>query len=111
MERSLIAATPHSTYPKYTVVKEFENTQRLDKLENIFEDRVAKALGKLGVSSTGEINVLAARVEELDRKVQKMGVRVPAGKTAARTAAKLAAKTAAGQPPNGPASASLPEDW
>ena len=75
---------------------------RWDKLENIFEERVAKALGKLGVPSAREVNALAERVDQLDKSVQKMNsagaatrstVR-PAAKSAARPAAKSAPKTA-----------------
>lgn len=76
---------------------------RWDKLENIFEERVAKALGKLGVPSAKEVNALAARVDHLDKTMMKMhgpaaaaqsGAQ-PAAKSAAKTAAKPAAKTAA----------------
>ncbi len=49
-----------------------------DKLENIFEDRVAKALNKLGVPSAKDVDALIARIDELNRSVQKLG-----GKTAA----------------------------
>lgn len=76
---------------------------RWDKLENIFEERVAKALSKLGVPSAKEVNALAARVDHLDKTMMKMhgpaaaaqsGAQ-PAAKSAAKTAAKPAAKTAA----------------
>jgi len=53
-----------------------------DKLENIFEDRVAKALNKLGVPSAKDVDALIARIDELNRSVQKLG-----GKTAASKAA------------------------
>ena len=43
-----------------------------DKLENIFEERVAKALGKLGVPSTHDIEALTARIDELSRKVDAL---------------------------------------
>ena len=36
-----------------------------DKLENIFEDRVAKALAKLGVPSARDLEALRARVDAL----------------------------------------------
>lgn len=76
---------------------------RWDKLENIFEERVAKALSKLGVPSAKEVNALAARVDHLDKTMMKMhgpaaaaqsGAQ-PAAKSAPKTAAKSAAKTAA----------------
>ena len=76
---------------------------RWDKLENIFEERVAKALSKLGVPSAKEVNALAARVDHLDKTMMKMHAPAtaaqsgaqPATKTAAKPAAKSAAKAAA----------------
>lgn len=70
-----------------------------DKLETIFEERVSRALKKLGVPTAREIDALSTRVEELNRTVAAMRG-VPAGaarKTAARKAAprKTAAKAAA----------------
>jgi poly(hydroxyalkanoate) granule-associated protein len=41
--------------------------QRWDKLENIFEDRVAKALNKLGVPSAKDVDALKARIDELQK--------------------------------------------
>ena len=43
-----------------------------DKLENIFEDRVAKALNKLGVPSAKDVNALIARIDELNKSVQRL---------------------------------------
>ena len=68
-----------------------------DKLENIFEDRVAKALNKLGVPSAQEVAALKARIEELNQSLNKMNGKPPA-KTGAKTAAKTAAKTFATEP-------------
>ena len=45
---------------------------RWDKLENIFEERVAKALGKLGVPSMNELNALTARIDQLEQIVRKL---------------------------------------
>ena len=45
---------------------------RWDKLENIFEERVAKSLSKLGVPSVGDLNALAARIDELEKNLQQM---------------------------------------
>ncbi len=39
-----------------------------DKLENIFEDRVAKALNKLGVPSAKDVAALSARVDALSNR-------------------------------------------
>ena len=51
-----------------------------DKLETIFENRVAKALNKLGVPSAKDIDALIARIDALNASVQKL--------SQARTAAK-----------------------
>ena len=48
-----------------------------DKLENIFEERVAKALNKLGVPSAKDINALIARIDELNKAVQKLSAKAP----------------------------------
>ncbi len=59
-----------------------------DKLENIFEERVAKALNKLGVPSAKDINALIARIEELNQAVQKLSAKTtPATKATAQPAA------------------------
>ena len=69
-----------------------------DKLENIFEERVAKSLNKLGVPSAKDVDALIARIDELNKSVQKMGAKAstsPVAKTAAKPAAKRAASPAA----------------
>lgn len=58
-----------------------------DKLENIFEERVAKALNKLGVPSAKDVDSLVARIDELNKNVQQMNAKAPAAKTAKKTAA------------------------
>ena len=66
-----------------------------DKLESIFEDRVAKALNKLGVPSAKDIEALMARIDELNKSVQKLSDgKAVAPKTAAPKVAaqKVAAK-------------------
>lgn len=66
-----------------------------DKLENIFEDRVAKALNKLGVPSAKDVDALMARIDELNASVQKLSGKTAATKSAAKPAAKPAAKAPA----------------
>ena len=68
-----------------------------DKLENIFEDRVAKALNKLGVPSAKDIDALIARIDELNKSVQKMSGKAPPAKAPSdkAPAAKAPAKKAA----------------
>jgi len=66
-----------------------------DKLENIFEERVAKALNKLGVPSAKDVNALIARIDELNKAVQKLSAKAPAQKSAvAKPAAKAPASKA-----------------
>jgi poly(hydroxyalkanoate) granule-associated protein len=66
-----------------------------DKLENIFEDRVSKALNKLGVPSAKDIEVLIARIDELNRNVSKLSAKTgEANRSAANGTAKPAAKRA-----------------
>ena len=45
-------------------------TGQWDKLETIFEDRVAKALNKMGVPSAEQLKVLMARIEALEKELQ-----------------------------------------
>jgi poly(hydroxyalkanoate) granule-associated protein len=61
-----------------------------DKLENIFENRVARVLGQLGVPTADEVNKLSARVQTLSRKVTAMSKPVTKPRKAA--AKKPAAK-------------------
>ena len=56
-----------------------------DKLEQVFEDRVAKALSKLGVYTQNDVQQLAKRVDELAAAVNSL-VKTPAGKGAAKPA-------------------------
>jgi poly(hydroxyalkanoate) granule-associated protein len=63
------------------------------KLEDIFEERVSKALNKLGVPSSKDIDVLVARIDELNRNVAKLSAK-SAG-TTTRTASHATAKPAA----------------
>ncbi len=63
-----------------------------DKLENIFEERVAKAMAKLGVPSAKDVEVLSARIEELSKAVQKLSAKSTAGAPVTKAAAKPATK-------------------
>jgi len=80
-----------------------------DKLEQVFEDRVARALSTIGVPTQKDIQELTKRVEQLSRAVAAAtGKKVPATKTAAKPAAKKvaakpAAKKAAAKPAAKPA--------
>lgn len=61
-----------------------------DRLEQVFEDRVARALGSLGVPSKQDIDKLSRRVVELSAAVQAL----TEGKSAPEAVAKPAAKAA-----------------
>jgi len=66
-----------------------------DKLESVFEDRVARVLGRLGVPTADDVNKLSARVQKLSREVSKMAAAKPAaGKTSKKTSKKAASKKA-----------------
>ena len=66
-----------------------------DKLESIFEDRVAKALNKLGVPSGKDIDALIHRIDELEKSVQKLSVKAAPPPVATKKSVKPAAKSAA----------------
>jgi poly(hydroxyalkanoate) granule-associated protein len=63
-----------------------------DKLESIFEDRVAKALNKLGVPSAKDVNALITRIDELNKSVQKLSAKDAAPKATAKAAVKVVPK-------------------
>ena len=67
-------------------------TEAWDKLEQVFEDRVARALNRLGVPTQRDVQTLSKRVEELTSKIAAMtGVKAAPRKAAAK---KPAAKKA-----------------
>ena len=87
-----------------------------DKLEKVFEERVSRALGGLGIPGREELNNLAVKVDELSKAVKAMSKApaakpvVPAAKAAPASkvpAAKAApaAKAKAAAPAKKPASA------
>ncbi len=69
--------------------------QHWDKLETIFEERTAKALGKLGVPAAKEVDALVARIDALTAQVAKLSKAAPVKAAAAKPAAKPVAKKAA----------------
>ena len=71
-----------------------------DKLEKVFEDRVSRALGALGVPTAKDIQTLTRRVEELQTAVnefkqaeKKPVTRKPVSKTAKKTTKKTVSKS------------------
>ncbi len=67
-------------------------TQSWDRLEQVFEDRVSRALTRLGVPASREIGELVARVDALNETVQAL-----TGGTVKRAARKSSAAKASGQ--------------
>lgn len=74
--------------------------QHWDKLETIFEERVAKALNRLGVPSNKDVEALIARIEELNKAVAKLS-KAPAAKPAAKAGAAAPRKAASRAASNG----------
>jgi poly(hydroxyalkanoate) granule-associated protein len=65
-------------------------TQSWDRLEQVFEERVARAMSKLGVPTNAEVQALSARVEALNEAVRALGAK-PAARASARTTTKQSA--------------------
>ena len=61
------------------------------KLENIFEDRVARALEKLGMPSAQEVAALQARVEALEAALRRKEADRPSARPAPRKTARRSA--------------------
>ena len=75
---------------------------RVDKLEHLFEDRVAKALHRLGMPSLLDIQMLTDRVAQLEAKLEarpKATPVKPATSARAKPKAPVARKTATPQTP------------
>lgn len=66
-----------------------------DKLESIFEDRVSRALKKLGVPSGRDVDELMERIDELQRTVASLQGGAPARTGARKSAAKRPSAKAA----------------
>ncbi len=61
-----------------------------ERLESVFETRVSRALGKLGVPGRDEMQALLDRVDELNRAVRKLN-----GEAAPKASKRAAGKTGA----------------
>lgn len=71
------AATETATAARDVAAAKAKEVQQMaggtwDKLEQVFEDRVARALSKLGVYTQNDVQRLAARVDELAEAVNKL---------------------------------------
>ncbi len=97
-----------------------EQTGSWDKLEQVFEDRVARALSTMGVPSQTDIQELSLRIEQLSRAVTALtqhqappasGARAggPADKAAGKAAGKASAKVAAKRAPKAASKAASKE--
>src|SRR6478735_2147969 len=61
-----------------------------DKLEGIFEERVSRAMNRLGVPSAKDVEALMTRIDELQRSVERLGAaqgRTAKGRATTRTSA------------------------
>jgi len=77
-------------------------TDTWDKLEKIFEERVQRALNRLGVPGHEDLGHLSKRVDALTQELKKLGA---APKASPKPAAKPAAKAATARKPKPAASA------
>lgn len=68
-------------------------TGQWDKLEGLFEERVARAMQRLGIPSAREVQTLKARLAELEK--QAPGRKAPAKKAAAPVRKAVAKKAGA----------------
>lgn len=65
-----------------------------DRLEGMFDKRVAKAVDNLGLASAKDVEQLVARIGELERTVARLSAAATAGRRPARTEPKPAAPRA-----------------
>lgn len=92
-EERLSEATSRMTHMANDISKQASG--QWDKLENIFEERVAKALNKLGVPSAKDVAALIERIDALNKAVQALAGKPVAAPTAkAPSVAKPATKKA-----------------
>jgi len=96
-QEKITAATAQLSH----LAKDFgeQSTGRIDRLEHLFEDRVARALPRLGIPSIADLEALSQRVARLEAQLAK------ASQSAKATAAPKAAKTAASAKVSAPAAA------
>ena len=79
------AAARHAAHSKAREVQQMAGGT-WDKLEKVFEDRVARALSRLGVHTQSDVDRLAARVDALAEAVNEL-IKANGGKRGARNAA------------------------
>ena len=76
-----------STLGKMATKASNQATGNWDKLEQVFQERVARALHRIGVPVKKDVQILTKRVEELAASMQKLS-RASARKVAAKKPAK-----------------------
>ena len=69
-------------------------TTQWDKLETVFEERVARAMSRLGVPTNKDLQTLSKRIEELSAAVAELTGNAPAAEAAAPKKATRAKKAA-----------------
>ena len=94
-QEKITAATEQLSH----LAKDFgeQSTGRIDRLEHLFEDRVARALPRLGIPSLADLEALSERVARLEAQLAKVSAQAPAAKTA-KVASQVAAKVVAKAP-------------
>ncbi len=75
-------------------MRESEYAGRFDKLEKVFEERVASSLKRLGVLTTDQVEDLARQVRELNDRLQAYGKPVRSAKGRSSTARRTKRKAA-----------------
>lgn len=67
------------------------------KLEQVFEERVARALATIGVPAASEVEALRRRVDELEMMLAELASRQPAGDAPKKRTRRVAGPEADGQ--------------
>lgn len=68
-----------------------QTSGRVDRLEHLFEDRVAKALHRLGIPSLQDMEALNERLTRLEAWVQSQSTNTPTGTKSAKSEPKSSA--------------------
>ena len=76
--------------------------QQWDRLESIFEERVAKSMNRLGMLSTKDMRALVARVDELTGQVAQLAERLAAAEAASQSGSPAAPTEGSGASPAQP---------
>ena len=73
-------------------VKKNANTT-WDKLESVFDQRVSRALKRLGIPTSEDIRALEARIETLEKELEKARAEASRRKAGSKASAKAGTKT------------------